>query len=191
MIEESSCKKMESLMEGNVSNCPEKMLHLTNLSKGKKKMLQVGFNGGHSAEILLNGSDPNSTLISFDIGVHSYVNLCKNEIEQKFPNRHTLILGDSLLTLPSFTLNNLHSFDLIFIDGGHTYEIASSDINCAFQLGKSGGTIIVDDVILLESDSAKYSVGPTKSWLKYSENLNNVVNNTYRKGKGMSWGFLN
>ena len=75
----------------------------------------------------------------------------------KFPNRFRLILGDSTQTLPKFRREN-PSFvcDLWFIDGGHSFSVASSDLANALAMSytynKSSSRelkktyIIVDDI---------------------------------------------
>ena len=160
----------DKLKEGSIITCLGKVEHMKKLLIGKKSLLQIGFNGGHSADLLLSYSDPDSTLISFDLGEHSYVHMCNSEIEKKFPNRHSLILGDSLKTLPRFTLNNMAKYDFIFVDGGHTFEIASSDFECALKLGKEGSTIVLDDVIYTKELEGDFSKGPTAVW-KLNSNL--------------------
>ena len=70
-------------------------------------------------------------VVSFDLGIHSYVGKGKQFLDKKYPNRHKLIIGDSLLTIPLYTSKFHKKFDLIFIDGGHDYNIAKGDlINC-------------------------------------------------------------
>ena len=46
--------------------------------------------------------DKNINLISFDIGWYNYTNLGKQFIDEKYPSRHKLIIGDSLKTVPKF-----------------------------------------------------------------------------------------
>ena len=69
------------------------------------EVMEIGFNAGHSANIFL-GSNSRIRLTSFDLGEHNYVNVGKKYIDTHYPNRHTLILGDSKITVPQFIKEN-------------------------------------------------------------------------------------
>ncbi|MDN3507845.1 MAG: class I SAM-dependent methyltransferase, partial [Simkaniaceae bacterium] len=71
----------------------------------------------------------------------------KKYIDQNFPGRHTLIQGNSNLTVPKFTTKHPNkTFDLIFIDGGHTYQCAKSDILNMQALAHKDTIVVIDDV---------------------------------------------
>ena len=69
----------------------------------------------------------------------------KSEIDNKYPDRHTLIIGNSLDTIPKF--NNDKKYDLIFIDGGHEYNISYNDLKNCKRLAHSDTLVIMDDVV--------------------------------------------
>ena len=64
------------------------------------EVMEIGFNAGQSANIFLE-ANLKIRLTSFDIGTHKYVNVGKKYIDTHYPNRHTLILGDSKIPIKS------------------------------------------------------------------------------------------
>jgi predicted O-methyltransferase YrrM len=150
--------------EGNVSSLPEQAADLARLAADPsvKTIMEIGFNAGHSALSLLSASK-DTVLTSFDLNVYSSVQCAKEYIDAAFPNRHTLLLGDSKETVPAFSAANpTKTFDLIFIDGGHTFDTALADLLNCKHLAHADTLVVMDDVIFeLEVD---YSVGPTRAW---------------------------
>ena len=107
---------------------------------------EVGFNAGHSSEIFLKARSDIS-VISFDIMTHPYVIYGKQYIDLKYPDRHLLIPGNSLVSLPNFYQKHKDlKFDLIFIDGGHSYDAVLNDIiNCRI-FAHSKTILVIDDM---------------------------------------------
>ncbi len=153
-------------------------------------IMEIGFNGGHSADIFLS-ENVNSKVISFDLGSHEYVYVGKDYIDKKYPNRHELILGDSKQTIPLFVMNNVNKkFDFIFIDGGHEYIDAKSDlINCK-KLAHENTIIVMDDTINDPLLMKFWNIGPTKVWneAKDYEYVIEFGTEDYDVGRGCSWG---
>ena len=180
-------------IEGNISSCQGKINDLNGLinliNKPNINVMEIGFNAGHSAESFLRNK--NVTLTSFDIGSHIYLLTAKEYIDLTFPNRHTLILGDSIKTIPDFINNNKTiKFDLIFIDGGHTYECASNDLKNCFHLAHKDTIVVIDDTMYTKEWEKEYSIEPTQAWLnQIQENKIIEINKKdYCEGYGMSWG---
>tara|TARA_Y100001958_G_scaffold156915_1_gene150665 strand:- start:6092 stop:6862 length:771 start_codon:yes stop_codon:yes gene_type:complete len=153
--------------EGHTQQVEEETLFLEKLSKNSKKILEVGFNGGHSAETFLK-SNKNVTVTSVDIGFHHYVNFGYFYLRKKYKNRIKLHIGDSTKVLPKL-ISKKYQFDLIFIDGGHEYQIVKSDLDNSVNLSDNETTIIVDDVFLPTNDSDKkfidsHNNGPSQAW---------------------------
>jgi len=147
-------------------------------------VMEIGFNAGHSAEVFLK-NNPSLTLTSFDLGYHNYVLAGKKYINETYPNRHTLILGDSTITVPQHT----GSFDVIFIDGGHEYDVAKKDLENCMRFAHKDTIVIIDDTIYTSCWEMGYTIGPTKAWI---ESLDTKIIELNRKeyslGRGMSWG---
>ena len=177
--------------EGYSQQIPRQVIDLYLLTnKPNLNVMEIGFNAGHSAEIFLQ-YNKDIKLTSFDIGSHKYVLPAKEYIDKTYPNRHTLILGDSTVSIPKFINDNRDTkFDVIFIDGSHEYEIAQKDIdNCAF-LAHKDTIVILDDTVYTEGWEAAWSIGPTKIWTEYLEQ-NKIIEldrKDYCPGRGMSWG---
>jgi predicted O-methyltransferase YrrM len=161
---------------------------LTN--KPNINVMEIGFNAGHSAEVFLQ-NNKELTLTSFDLGIHTYVNTAKEYIDSTYPNRHTLLLGDSRTTIPEYLKNNKDTkFDVIFIDGGHDYEIAKADVDNCFHLAHKDTIVILDDTIFTKGWEAGWTIGPTRTWTEYLQQ-NKIIElsrKDYSSGRGMSWG---
>jgi predicted O-methyltransferase YrrM len=154
------------------------------------RALEIGFNAGHSAEIFLENNE-SLKLTSFDLGMHDYVVPASRFIASKYPSRHEIVLGDSTVTLPKYIHENPgKQFDILFIDGGHTYEIAKADLeNCA-ALSHSRSLVLVDDVIHTDGWAADYTVGPTQAWDEAVSDgkIIELGRSEYCHGRGMVWG---
>ena len=180
--------------EGYSQDSPEQTHDLRQLTKQKNiRVMEIGFNAGHSADTFLK-HNPTLTLTSFDLGIHAYVTFAKQYIDMKYPNRHTLILGDSTTTVPQHIQNSnrKQTYDVIFIDGGHSYEIAHADISNCFHLAHAETVVIVDDTIFDRNEwIRRWTEGPTKSWLEHTHSLGKIQEldrREYGPGRGMTWG---
>ena len=133
---------------------------------------------------------PDVTVLSCDISNRKCVQAGKKYIDVAHPSRHTLLIGDSTVVVPQFNKENpTTSFDLIFIDGGHAYEVAMADLTNCKALAHKETIVIMDDVThnVKETD---WSVGPTRAWkeLVRQRVIHELGHETYKVGHGMSWG---
>lgn len=115
--------------------------------QNRKKALEIGFNSGYSAVLILL-SNPEIKLTCVDIAWHKYTIPCYEQIKNDFGDRIQLLVGDSRTVVPSI----IDKFDLIHIDGGHSLEIAECDIRNTNKLLMNDSVIIMDDVNVNDSN---------------------------------------
>jgi predicted O-methyltransferase YrrM len=178
------------IIEGYSQEIPGQVENLIKLTdRPNLNVMEIGFNAGHSADVFLKN---NNTLIltSFDLGDHDYVKHAKTYIDETYPNRHNLILGDSRVTVPDYIKNNEIKFDVIFIDGGHEYEISNADMENCFYLAHKDTIVIMDDTIFTNDWKREWNIGPTRTWTEYLEQnrLVELGRIDYYQGRGMAWG---
>ena len=155
-------------------------------------VMEIGFNAGHSAEIFLS-TNKNINLVSFDIGSHEYVSLGKEFIDKNYSGRHRLIIGNSLETVPNYCKQEGKKFDLIFIDGGHEYDVAKGDILNCKQLAHDKTIVVFDDTVNNNDWVHFWNIGPNRAWKEAKEW--NVIKELgtldFSPGRGQSWGIYN
>ncbi len=110
------------------------------LNKNIKNVMEIGFNAGFSTLLMLI-SNPLISVTCFDLGEHTYTMPCYEKLKETFGDRINIIIGDSTKTLPKVNC----TFDLIHIDGGHSSEVANSDIMNSYRLSRQGTILIMDD----------------------------------------------
>jgi predicted O-methyltransferase YrrM len=111
------------------------------LNKNIKNIMEIGFNSGFSALLMLL-TNANMHISCFDLGEHKYTLPCYEKIKETFGDRIDITIGDSTKTLQNVTDV---FYDLIHIDGGHSTEVAESDITNSYRLSKKGTILIMDD----------------------------------------------
>ena len=177
--------------EGHSQECKPETEFLKNIVDNPDiiNIMEIGFNAGHSAETFLS-SNKNINLTSFDIGEKDYLKHGKEYIDKTYPKRHKIIIGDSLITVPEFSKNNDQKFDIIFIDGGHEYNVAHGDILNCKNLAHGKTIVILDDTIDDINLMNVWNVGPTKAWNKTKESniIKQIGSLDFSHGKGLSWG---
>ncbi|MDX3225232.1 class I SAM-dependent methyltransferase [Streptomyces sp. ME19-01-6] len=161
------------------ASVPE-MAHLMHLVEtfDVRNVIEVGFNIGFSSHAFLSASD-GVHVVSFDVPENRAALAGKEFIDQRFPGRHQLIMEDSRTALPKYIAEHGHSlFDFAFVDGGHDYDVAKSDIDHCGVLCRSGSLIVVDDL----TPWVPWGVGPTRAWTEALEAGSIKQEEIYRDG---------
>jgi len=111
-----------------------------------RHVCETGFNLGHSSFNFLTANSK-TTVHSFDLGEHQYAHKMATVISRMFPGRHFIHFGDSTKTIPKFIGDNPDfECDLMYIDGGHTYDVAKADLlNLASVANTRINNIIIFD----------------------------------------------
>ena len=178
--------------EGYSQQIPGQVATLRRLVAERRptRILEIGFNAGHSADMFLAAA-PAAHLLSFDLGRHPAVAVGKGFIDARYPGRHTLVVGDSTASVPAFTaLVADVRFEVLFIDGGHTEEVARADIANCRRLAAADAIVAVDDTVFTPAWEQPYTVGPTQAWLEAVQSgvVVELGREEYAVGRGMVWG---
>jgi predicted O-methyltransferase YrrM len=107
-----------------------------------EQVLEIGFNAGFSA-VLMKMSFPCLNLTCVDINYHDYVEKCFNKISSDFSDINILLESSSIAL--NNLINNKKYYDIIHIDGDHSLNGATNDLNLCLKLSKKGTIIIFDD----------------------------------------------
>jgi len=193
-------KTSGELLEGNIFMLHEttdytdvflnKTKNISNvlLNKNIKHVMEIGFNAGFSSLLMLL-TNPSMYISCFDLGEHKYTLPCYEKLKETFGDRIKITIGDSMKTLQHIK----EEYDLIHIDGGHSTEVATSDIKNAYRLSKNGTILIMDDYDftnlhhLWDSYIEKHNLKPLTTSLynsphhdiKYVQFKMNIENKTY------------
>jgi len=124
-----------------------KQRDLYTLAQMSTNILEIGMNSGLSSLLMLV-ANKTAKVIAFDIAVHEYTEPCAEYLRTHFPSRFRFIKGNSANALPLFRdskTNGGERFDLVHIDGNHTYSAANLDFFNSRSVSIPGKTLIVLD----------------------------------------------
>ena len=111
---------------------------------GRHRLLEIGFNAGHSALLALSAA-PQLTYLGVDIAGNPYTSLCADLMKRWFGDRFLFVTGDSREMLPALWLQGGQCFDLIHVDGGHGAGTCLADIANGLRLADPAGSLLLLD----------------------------------------------
>jgi predicted O-methyltransferase YrrM len=120
----------------------EKVIDFWRVVKEKtdfKRMAEIGFNAGHSSSIVLS-LFKDVSVQSYDIGQFDITFTNEILVKNKFQDRFSLTIKDSR----DITSDDIKNCDLLFVDGGHDYEIVSKDIE--LFISSRSQYLVLDDL---------------------------------------------
>jgi len=177
------------LVEGHVmqDNLLAQMLQSYASTPEVKTICEVGFNGGHSALLLLL-SNPSAHVYSFDISRYSYTKPAMQFVSAHFPQRFTFIEGDSAETLPAFRFERADvKCDLAIVDGSHLSPWPKKDILNFWHLasGPESKVVMMDTACEIS-----WCKGPSSAWkaMKAAGIVKEIENTKLDKAHGFSVG---
>ena len=150
---------------------------LSSLSKTSKNIFEFGTCSGKTTTLMALNSPNDSKIITLTLDSNQAKNLNLDKQDNKVSIRNIINESNynkfifsgkeyekkiSVMFMDSRKLNTdeyLNKFDLIFIDGGHTYSIIENDSIKAFKMIKMGGIILWHDYVpgkTSDKDVVKY-----------------------------------
>ena len=138
-------------IEGHIGKYPGKIKGiekaLSYLLISPKNILEIGFNAGHSAMVMLNNTPDSCNFYTFTLDNHAYSQPCFDIIKSVYPKRNLQItFGDSQFIIPKFLETFNEELDFIFIDGAHHGHWPYVDAKNTHNHLKVGGIMVFDDI---------------------------------------------
>jgi predicted O-methyltransferase YrrM len=141
-----------------------------------KKLIEIGFACGVSTAFMLCAMTKKDKLYSIDpfqkIQWNKFGLIVANEVikEQKLTSKNHEWIGAYSGT---FFENTTETYDLVFIDGDHSYKGTMIDLLGANKVLKKGGLLIIDDVLHYDVKNALFDF--LKEQNKNKNNKNNNI----------------
>ena len=124
--------------------------YLRRAVRGCRNLVEVGFNAGHSAAIML-AADPFLRLTSVDICSHPYTVPSSRVLERHYAERFQFVparIDEGLAKIDA------ERVDLVHIDGGHDPKSVDFDLNWFCEKAAKGCRLLVDDIYVAHISEA-------------------------------------
>lgn len=157
-------------------------------------ILEIGFYCGHSAILFLSSTNSSIKVTSIEYNKDaSFIKKGKDFIDKQFPNRHTMMYGDSFDIIKDLTKQG-KKFDVILIDGSNEFEPRYNEIISSYNILKEDGILMMDDTIKQEYLKENWNHGASNSWNLFVDknsalySIEELYSVDYSKGRGLSYG---
>lgn len=127
-----------------------------------KYICEIGFNRGYSAAAWLC-SFPKAKYITFDLMRYAVSTKSIEWLNETFPNRLQLYLGDTRKSLAILQEKHFGMCDVLSIDGGHNAGQALNDIQMFAQFARKPRNLVIMDNTHC-SRAWGWCAGPTLAW---------------------------
>jgi hypothetical protein len=145
----------QSKLEGHLNQWAWLPLQLATQAIQPRRVLEIGFNAGHSAAAIVRGlrsvwgnDQPKWTYTTIDINSHPYTDPCFQVLRKglgPLGSQVSNIWSPSTEALDKLIAEKA-SFDMIHVDGCHLKDIARSDLEQSLMLLPDGGWLRMDDM---------------------------------------------
>jgi hypothetical protein len=139
------------------------------IAQSHNSIVEIGFNAGHAALLMLV-SNLDLIYTAVDICSHRYTIPCYEYLRSVFGDRIRLVSGDSTITMPTLIDQYPDILDqrtAWIIDGDHTIEVASFDIENVLLHARDGELMLFDDT--------DYPPGDLKAMLDFHVYSGNLI----------------
>lgn len=123
-----------------------------------KRIAEIGFNGGNSAECFFSYCKDLMLFAAFDLSLYPCTRHAVEYFYETYSDRFVFIPGDSLATIPEVSQKFPRlKFDLIYIDGCHDFKWVLGDIVNAKKIAHESTILWIDDLCITDvSEAVKY-----------------------------------
>jgi predicted O-methyltransferase YrrM len=152
-----------------VSAAQGKLLYLLALTRGARRILEVGTLGGYSTLWLARALPADGRLVTLELNPHHAEVARRNFLHAGIADRIELHVGPALEALAQLRAQHRAPFDLVFIDADKVNNLGY--VQAAVELSRIGTLIIVDNVVRAGSvvsrklDAATQGVRSMTTWI--------------------------
>jgi hypothetical protein len=118
--------------------------YLRRAVRGCRNAIEIGFNAGHSAIIMLE-AEPFLRLTSVDVCDHSYTPPCSATLRDFYCDRFAFLAGRSEAVLNGI---DMEVVDFVHVDGGHDPASVEFVLHWFCEKAKAGCYLMVDDAFV-------------------------------------------